>query len=137
MAQRFGTPTREHESGTEEEFEWAYQQNKETGWPEIKWFFRKIDQLQVPADEEEALKALSQWKRVQAFRKKVQQQGNRQLYCKSYTDVVHFREVLENDLDSWLADPERPWSSTQRENHPSPRTKRVHEADESPPAPSA
>lgn len=111
MAQRFGTPTGDHESGTEEEFEWAYQQYKETGWPEIKWFFREIDKLEIPTDGKEA-KALEQWESVKAFRKRVQQEGDRQLYYKSYTNVDNFREVLKNDLDSWLADPQRRWSAT-------------------------
>ena len=36
MGGRFGTPTGEAESGTEEEFRWAVEHWRKTGWPEIK-----------------------------------------------------------------------------------------------------
>ncbi|GAG41813.1 unnamed protein product [marine sediment metagenome] len=51
MGQRFGSPTGTHESGTQEEFEWALDHHQQTGWPEIKWFFWKIpENVKVPAD---------------------------------------------------------------------------------------
>ena len=50
MAQRFGSPSGKAESGTEEEFNWAKQCHDETGFPEIKWFFRKIESLAMPTD---------------------------------------------------------------------------------------
>jgi hypothetical protein len=43
MAQRFGPPSGKAESGTEEEFNWAMENYKARGFPEIKWFFRKIE----------------------------------------------------------------------------------------------
>jgi len=43
MGQKFGSPTGTHGSGTEEEFEWALQSYLETNFPEIKWFFRKVE----------------------------------------------------------------------------------------------
>ena len=39
LGQRFGTKTSTHESGTEEEFEWALDCWKNTRHPEIKWVF--------------------------------------------------------------------------------------------------
>ena len=48
MAQRFGSPTGKAESGTEEEFNWALESHKTSGFPEIKWFFRKVDKLELP-----------------------------------------------------------------------------------------
>src|SRR5215472_4632280 len=47
MAQRFGSPSGTHESGTEEEFEWAVDSWRATGFPEVKWFFREIAQLSL------------------------------------------------------------------------------------------
>jgi hypothetical protein len=60
MGQRFGSPTGKAESGTEEEFNWAMQSHNQHGYPEIKWFFRKADKLETPADPDEALKAVEQ-----------------------------------------------------------------------------
>ncbi len=71
MAQRFGSPSGKAESGTEEEFNWAKQCHDETGFPEIKWFFRKIESLAMPTDPKEVRKALKQWEKVLAFRKRM------------------------------------------------------------------
>ncbi len=63
LGQRFGTPTNNAESGTEEEFQIALSlRQNDGGFPEIKWFFRenwgtggaptapdKIQELQKPA----------------------------------------------------------------------------------------
>ena len=54
MGQRFGSPSGKAESGTEEEFNWAMESHKATGFPEIKWFFRKVEKLELPADPDEA-----------------------------------------------------------------------------------
>src|SRR5438128_7928653 len=50
MGQRFGSPSGKAESGTEEEFNWAMESHKATGFPEIKWFFRKAESLTIPSD---------------------------------------------------------------------------------------
>lgn len=42
MGQRFGSPSGAHESGTEEELQWALESHMESGWPEIKSFFTGI-----------------------------------------------------------------------------------------------
>ncbi len=47
MGQRFGSPTGVAESGTEEEFNWAMKSHKDSGFPEIKWFFRKVDNFEL------------------------------------------------------------------------------------------
>lgn len=47
MGQRFGSPTGKAESGTEEEFNWALESHRQTGFPEIKWFFRRIDRFVI------------------------------------------------------------------------------------------
>lgn len=108
MGQRFGSPTGVAESGTEEEFNWAIESHKDTGFPEIKWFFRKVDKLEVPTDPDEAEKALDQWKKVRAFRQQMQDLNNPIFYAE-YPGVTGFRDVFEHDLNLWLADKARPW----------------------------
>jgi hypothetical protein len=115
MGQRFGSPTGTHESGSEEEFEWALNSYVQTGFPEIKWFFRTVEQFVAPsADVKEIQRALEQWTKVQGCKKRLQQgqpqHGQPPLFYKEFTDTGHFREVLRQDLSLWLAAPERPWS---------------------------
>lgn len=108
MAQRFGSPSGTHESGTEEEFEWAYASNIETNFPEIKWFFKNIENFQAPADILKIEDALDQWKKVQAFKTKLSD-SNPPIYYDSYRDVSDFQEKLRSDLSLWLNDSSRPW----------------------------
>ena len=108
MAQRFGTPSGKAESGTKEEFDIAMASHKATGFPEIKWFFRKVDKLELPADPEQAMAALAQWQQVLAFRKEMQNLNNPVFYTE-YPGLAGFAEVFERDLNQWLADPARPW----------------------------
>jgi hypothetical protein len=115
MGQRFGSPTGTHESGSEEEFEWALDSYLQTSFPEIKWFFRKVEQFVAPsADAKEIQAALEQWTKVQSFKKRLQRgnphHGQPPLFYKEFTDTEHFKEVLRQDLSLWLAAPERPWS---------------------------
>jgi hypothetical protein len=110
MSQRFGSPTGKAESGTEEEFSWAMASNKASGFPEIKWFFRKVDKLEFPSDPDEADAALDQWKKVRAFRKQMHDLNNPLFYAE-YPSTSGFAEVFERDLNQWLADPSRPWAA--------------------------
>jgi hypothetical protein len=110
MAQRFGSPTGKAESGTEEEFNWAMESHKASGFPEIKWFFRKVDKLELPSDPDEADAALDQWKKVRAFRKRMQDLNNPVFY-EEYPSSAGFAEVFARDLNQWLADPSRPWAA--------------------------
>jgi hypothetical protein len=108
MGQRFGSPTGKAESGTEEEFNWAMESHQGTGFPEIKWFFRKVDRLDgLPADPDEADEALDQWKKVRAFRKRMQDLKNPVFYTE-YPGAAGFGEVFQRDLNLWLADAARP-----------------------------
>lgn len=110
MGQRFGFPTGEYESGTEEEFEWALASYREHGFPEIKWFFRCIREFKAPADSPTAIEeALEQWKKVQEFKRRLEK-GQPNLFYKEFRDTAHFRDVLQQDLSTWLAAAERPWS---------------------------
>jgi hypothetical protein len=109
MGQRFGSPTGVAESGTEEEFEWAFAHHQEHGVPEIKWFFLKTGRLELHGDSaEDAERAVEQWKKVQAFRKRLQS-APRQVFYAEYQTPETFRDALEADLNRWLADSNRPW----------------------------
>lgn len=110
MGQRFGSPSGKAESGTEEEFNWAMESHKASGFPEIKWFFRKVDKLELPSDPDEADAALDQWKKVRAFRRRMQDLNNPVFYGE-YPSSAGFAEVFERDLNQWLADPARPWAA--------------------------
>ena len=110
MGQRFGSPSGKAESGTEEEFNWAMESHRASGFPEIKWFFRKVDKLELPSDPDEADAALDQWKKVRAFRRRMQDLNNPVFYGE-YPSSAGFAEVFERDLNQWLADPTRPWAA--------------------------
>ncbi len=110
MAQRFGSPTGKSESGTKDEFDWAMESHKATGWPEIKWFFRKIDQFSAPSDLDRIEEALEQWKKVRDFRRRMQDLNNPVFYTE-YPGAAKFAEVFDRDLNRWLADPDRPWAA--------------------------
>jgi len=109
MAQRFGSPSGKAESGTEEEFNWAMESHRSSGFPEIKWFFRRVDKLEVPSDPDEAGAALDQWKKVCIFRKQMQNMNNPVFYAE-YPSATAFSDVFACDLHHWLADSGRPWA---------------------------
>lgn len=109
MAQRFGSPSGKAESGTEQEFNWAKAAHDATGFPEIKWFFRKIDKLEMPTDPAGLMTAVTQWTKVEAFRKRMQDL-NDPIFCTEYPGVAGFRDVFDNDLRLWLSDRARPWA---------------------------
>jgi tetratricopeptide (TPR) repeat protein len=104
MAQRFGSPSGTHESGTEEEFEWALA-NVRTGFPELKWFFRDVRELRL--DPKNPAEGLAQWQRVQAFRERVETEKT--VFARSYAASDEFKSVLDQDLGRWLNAAERPW----------------------------
>ena len=109
MGQRFGSPSGTHESGTEEEFEWALTSHLATGFPEIKWFFRKVEKFEAStSDPERILDALEQWKKVRVFRERLDKE--KVLFFKEFTDPADFRTVFHHDLSLWLNAPERPWA---------------------------
>lgn len=107
MGQRFGSPSGKAESGTEEEFHWAMESHSATGFPEIKWFFRKVDKLEFPPDPEEMMKAVEQWKKVLAFRERIKDFKN-PVFPAEYPGEAGFADVFRRDLNRWLADPEHP-----------------------------
>jgi hypothetical protein len=94
MGQRFGSPSGEAESCTEEEFNWAMESYKDSGFPEIKWFFRKTDTLTMPTDPKEARKALKQWEEVLAFRQRMQD-FNDPVFYTEYPGSDGFADVFD------------------------------------------
>src|ERR1044072_4882316 len=85
MGQRFGTPTGHFESGTQAEFEWAAAYKKNHGHPEIKWFFRRVEEIIIPTKSDRDIKdAVEQWKKVRKFRKKYAG------FCKEFEDSESF-----------------------------------------------
>jgi len=112
MAQRFGSPTGEYESGTEEEFYWALNTYRKTGFPEIKFFFKKlkyIKELKDSSSSEKIQEAFDQRKKVLNFMGAVRN-GDPQVFYAEYIHLKDFREKLRHDLSLWLADSEQPWS---------------------------
>jgi hypothetical protein len=115
MGQRFGSPSGRYESGTEEELLWALDVHLRTGFPEIKWFFKKYTTFSVPFADPDAIQAaLDQWRKVLAFKARLQEgspaTGQPQLYFKEFADLPDFRDVLRRDLTLWMSSPDRPWS---------------------------
>lgn len=108
MAQRFGSPSGKAESGTEEECEWALQQHAATGFPELKWYFRKIEKLEIDPDHVD--ESVAQWSKVKAFRQRFDDPARR-VWCAEYPGAEGFADVLRKDLNLWLADATRPWAA--------------------------
>lgn len=129
MGQRFGSPSGTHESGTEEEFEWALHHRLHAGWPELKWFFRKVEKFEAPSEPEKILDALDQWKKVRAFRERLDKEKT--LYFREFLDTFNFRDVLRRDLSLWLNAPERPWTKEIEETRST-----LQPSDQSPQLPS-
>ena len=96
MAQRFGTPSGEAESGTEEEVRRALDSNAESGFPEVKCFFREIEQFVAPPDPERIAEALEQWQHVMQFRREIE--TGRSMLIKKYAGPESFDSVLREDL---------------------------------------
>jgi len=120
MGQRFGSPTGTHESGTEEEFEWAYENHKQTGLPEIKWFFRRIDRFEaLSSDPDDIRTALDQWIKVRAFRERMET-ANPPLYYRPFSDFTEFSNVFREDLSRWLSSDERCWYTSPKQEKTSP-----------------
>jgi hypothetical protein len=113
LGQRFGTATGGYESGTEEEFKVAMDLRRETGdYPEIMWFFREgWGAAGAPAGVKEMEAKIPQWKKVQAFRERVQKEGPDQLYTWDFADTGDFRPLLDDKLTLWLNDPNRHWNT--------------------------
>ena len=120
MGSKFGSPTGQADSGTDEEFRWAVKRWREAGWPEIKWFFKKARRFETN-DPKELIKAAEQLEKVQEFQKDLRE-GDPTLLYKEFDDTPDFAGVFGQDLDLWLNDPKRPWSQHTPPKPPEPQT---------------
>jgi energy-coupling factor transporter ATP-binding protein EcfA2 len=109
MGQRFGSPTGTTDSGTEEEFNWALNSYLANGFPEIKWFFRRIDIFQAPSDFAQIEAAVEQWKKVRSFQDRLRN-NNPPVFYSTFSDISDFRDKMQDDLSLWLYGDDRPWS---------------------------
>jgi hypothetical protein len=100
---KFGTPTREFGSGTEEEFAAALRRNKETGCPEIMFLFSEASRKYGEIDAAQLLK-------VQEFKKTLSPEGvlyssfenEMQLWRLLYSQILNSVRVV---LDSIISAP--------------------------------
>ncbi|MBI4233219.1 MAG: tetratricopeptide repeat protein, partial [Chloroflexi bacterium] len=90
---RWGFPTDEYSSGTEEEFETALQSKKQSGRPEIWLFFRNVEQ-QFLVDPGEQLK------KVLDFKDHIEQK--RELLYQRYNTVPAWCDMVKQFLAQWL-----------------------------------
>jgi hypothetical protein len=95
MGPRFGTPTREAGSGTEEEFDRAYTSHKARGRPRIMFYFSR-EPVPLPTTEQ----SVEQLGQVVAFRKRVQQGG----LTTDYRDEGEFERLLREHLAAVVAE---------------------------------
>ncbi|MBL3599772.1 MAG: SUMF1/EgtB/PvdO family nonheme iron enzyme [gamma proteobacterium endosymbiont of Lamellibrachia anaximandri] len=112
LGQRFGTPTGDFNSGTEEEFTVVMNMRREQGdYPEIKWFFRKgWGKDGLPMDPDELLEVANQKRLVDAFKERVKAESDVQLFTANFETTNDFPALLARDLNQWLNDPEKPWN---------------------------
>ncbi len=92
MWNRFGRPTPRAGSGTEEEFNTALESFKNTGRPEIMFYFN-----QAPANIN-TVEAIEQKRKVIEFRNKLQDEG----LIAHYSGLQEFKDLLRNHLEKWL-----------------------------------
>lgn len=92
MWNRFGRPTPRAGSGTEEEFNRAFDSFKEIGRPEIMFYFNQA------AANLKTLEDIEQKRKVIEFRNKLQNEG----LIGDYSNLQEFQELLRNHLEKWL-----------------------------------
>jgi formylglycine-generating enzyme required for sulfatase activity len=118
LGQRFGTPTGNSESGTEEEFQIALAYRNEHGdYPEIKWFFREQwSNAGIPTDPDVLREVTEQLEKVKIFKDGLWKEAEQQAYTQSFKTSDEFPNILEHDLQRWLSNLERPWNQTPDEH---------------------
>jgi hypothetical protein len=108
MGQRFGTPTGDAESGTQEEYAWALESFTEHGFPDIKWFFRVPEILAVPTEPAHARAAVDSWETVLRFKRAVESTN----LVREFGDLAEFRELFRRDVTHWLNNTARSWNAS-------------------------
>ncbi len=91
MWQRFGSPTGIADSGTEEEYRYAYKLWKDNGVPQILFYFKNIDS-NVPKND--------QLSKVINFKDELKKTG----LIKEFSDEKDFKDQVKSHLTSILSD---------------------------------
>lgn len=115
LGKRLGTPTGGFGSGTVEEFEWAAQSHQETGYPEIKLYFRAGEVLTLSEDPDRVDEAAAEYRRVAEFRRSLAQR-NPPVWYGTYESEHDFRTRFRDDLSIWINAPDRPWANARPES---------------------
>ncbi len=102
MWKKFGTPTKRAGSGTEEEFERAYNRYKDDGTLKIMFYF---NQESIPQDAD-----FDQFSKVKEFKKKVSDLGG--LY-RHYNNINDFQNQLRKHLTNCILDLRKELSSNE------------------------
>ena len=98
---RFGTPTKEACSGTEEEFDRAYNRFiKNSGLIKIMIYFKTKGPDDLNSFD------IDQFKLVKEFKKRIEQKG---VYYKNFNSLNDFRRNIRNDLESHLIEWGKTW----------------------------
>lgn len=92
MKSRFGTPTPNAGSGTEEEFDIAYEKYKKNEIGNIFFYFGKPN---TPINEDDCL----QLSKVMVFKKKMEENG---VLYKSYMNLDSFKATLKHNLEDYF-----------------------------------
>ena len=93
MRARFGSPTHRTGSGTEEEYDIAYDKRQKNEIDEIMFYFCSKSPDNIDSIDTKQLN------KVRAFKKKIQDQG---VLHWSYTDIDNFKETLKRHLCQFI-----------------------------------
>ena len=109
MKSRFGTPTPQAGSGTEEEFNIAYEKYQKGEIGNIFFYFGIPDKTAYELD-------LNQFQKVKDFKDEIEQNG---IVTMQYDGIENFKNRLKNDLENYF-----------HQNNPSTRNKRIQKDKE-------
>ncbi|MBN1762190.1 MAG: DUF4062 domain-containing protein [Methanomicrobia archaeon] len=113
MWKRFGTPTGEAESGTEEEFNIAFECRKKFGIPCIMFYFNQ--EPFMPRTQHE----IKQLEKVIEFRERLSQEG----LIWEYTGAERFKDIVDTHLSKLIVQ----WSKREEEETSKPKKEQVLE----------
>jgi len=106
FGRRFGTPAKGAASGTEHEFQTAYQSWKARGRPQIMFYFKEDRQLPQTAEEQE------QRARLDQFKKNFPKEG----FSWNYKNKKDFERLVRNNLTQYLRNLDASGNSPNKDN---------------------
>ncbi len=107
VGSQYGSPTGTHDSGTEEEIEWALGQHRSTGAPEVKVYFHRSPTIDVGYSEKSMEAQLRSLQRVLSLRARLI--DRQEALVLEFRDRFAFYEMIERDLMNWLGQSSREW----------------------------